>query len=325
MKDLEIKTRALSSLISDISKGKFNFNHPLQRKSGQWNKGSMSLLIDSLVRLYPVFPILVENEENIYGVIDGKQRLTIIMSYFNNEFALSKKLEPVIIDGKEYIIAGKKFKKLDDAVKDRLLTRELQLYILSEATEMDIRQIFSRINSSKGLSNTQKRTTIENDSFRQLVFDLTTHPIFEKVLTPTQRKKDLDKDIIRQTLMLIETTKDNEFLSFANNDINNFITWYQENADTSKNETLKTALDKLNGSFDTLNINTTSLPMVFFACFKVVKEKRSFTKLVTEINTFIDTYETNEDYKKFSRQGTSNSINVKGRFEYWKNIIKSIK
>lgn len=325
MKDLQIKTRALSSLLKDINKGKFNFNHPLQRKSGIWNRQSMSLLIDSAIRMYPIYPALVEETENgEYAVIDGKQRLTIFASYTNNEFSLSKKLSPIIIDGVTYEIAGKRYNKLDETVKDRLMSRELQLYIMRDATEDDIREIFARINSSKGLTNTQRRTTIENEEFRKVVYSLTSHPIFEKVLSPAQRKKDLDRDIIRQTLMLISTNKEHDYTSFRNVDINNFIALYQENIDMSKIETLKTALDNLDKNFDELKINSSSLPMVFYAAYRVVKNKGSFGKLVDKIKDFIKNYDTNEEYKQYCVQGTSSSVNVKGRLEYWQNIVKGL-
>ena len=182
MKDLQVKTRALSSLLKDIAKNKYDFNHPLQRQSGQWNKLSMSKLIDSAIRLYPIYPALVvDNGDDAYGVIDGKQRLTIFTSYANNEFALHKSLSPVDIDGTEYEIAGKKFDKLDEEVKERFKSREFQLYIMTNATENDIREIFARINSSKGLTNTQKRTVVENEELAKVVFDLKSHPVFTKI------------------------------------------------------------------------------------------------------------------------------------------------
>lgn len=325
MQDLQIKTRALSSLLSDVNKGKFDFNHPLQRKSGIWNRQSMSLLIDSAIRLYPIYPALVEETENgKYAVIDGKQRLTIFASYVNNEFALSKKLSPVVIDGVIYKLAGKRYKKLDEAVKERLNVRELQLYIMRDATEEDIREIFARINSSKGLSNTQRRTTIENEEFRKVVYSLTSHPIFEKVLSPAQRKKDLDRDIIRQTLMLISTDKEHDYTSFKNVDINNFIAIYQENIDMSKIEILTTALDNLDKNFDELKIKSSSLPMILFASYRVIKDKKSFSRLSDKIRDFIATYDTNENYKQYCLQATSSSTNVRGRLDYWRGIVREL-
>lgn len=323
MDDLQIKTRALSSLLKDIQKGKFDFEHPLQRKSGQWNKYHMSRLIDSAIRLYPIFPALVEeNNDGIYGVIDGKQRLTIFESFVNDEFALHKSLLPINIDGVEYILSGKKYSKLDEAVKDRLNSRELQLYIMRNATDEDIREIFARINSSKGLSNTQRRTTVENEEMRKVIYSLTTHPFLEKVLTKAQRKRDLDKDLIRETLMLIETNEGKDYTSFKNNHINDFITEYQEDIKYEKINLLKQALDKLDENFAELKVNAVSIPMIFYASYKVLKDKKSFSKLVEVIQEFIQGYEDNIEYKQFCQSGTSSSESVNSRLNYWKKLLK---
>jgi len=43
-------------------------------------------------------------------------------------------------------------------------------------------------------------------------------------------------------------------------------------------------------------------------------------KLVKE---FLDGYDNNEEYKQYVQSGTGSSQNVSGRFEYWKNLIKT--
>lgn len=325
MDRLQIETRALSSLLNDISKDKFDFDHPLQRKSGQWKQLEISKLIDSVVRLYPIFPILVEYEENgKYGVIDGKQRLTILKEYAENNFSLHKSLESVVIDGIEYQIGKKKFDKLDDAVKDRFLNREIQIYIMTNATEKDICEIFARINSSNGLTNTQRRTVVENEEFREIIHTLSSHPIFNKSLSPSQIKKDLNKDIIRESLMLITTDKEHDYADFTNKSINNFISLYKENIEYDKIDILKQSLDKLDESFEELKINSSSLPMVFYGSYRITKDKKSFSKFVELVNNFIRTYDENDSYKQFCGQGTRNGANVRARFDYWREMIRTM-
>lgn len=325
MDRLQIETRALSSLLNDISKDKFDFDHPLQRKSGQWKQLEISKLIDSVVRLYPILPILVEYEENgKYGVIDGKQRLTILKEYAENNFSLHKSLEPVVIDDIEYQIGTKKFDKLDDAVKDRFLNREIQIYIMTNATEKDICEIFARINSSNGLTNTQRRTVVESAEFREIIHTLSSHPIFNKSLSPSQIKKDLNKDIIRESLMLITTDKEHDYADFTNKSINNFISLYQENIEYDKIDILKQSLDKLDESFEELKINSSSLPMVFYGSYRITKDKKSFSKFVELVNNFIKTYDENDEYKQFCGQGTRNGANVRARFDYWREMLRTM-
>ena len=326
MKDLQVKTRALSSLLKDIAKNKYDFNHPLQRQSGQWNKLSMSKLIDSAIRLYPIYPALVvDNGDDAYGVIDGKQRLTIFTSYANNEFALHKSLSPVDIDGTEYEIAGKKFDKLDEEVKERFKSREFQLYIMTNATENDIREIFARINSSKGLTNTQKRTVVENEELAKVVFDLKSHPVFTKITTPTQRKKDEDKDIVRQVLMLSEMSNEYDFGSFRNEDMNKFIERYNGNINYGKVETIKEAMTALDMAFDTIAVNKVTVPILLYGYYRIVKDKKGMQKWNDWVKNFIETYDTNEEYKQYCNgSGTASSEMVKGRLQYFRDAIREL-
>lgn len=326
MKDLQVKTRALSSLLKDIAKNKYDFNHPLQRQSGQWNKLSMSKLIDSAIRLYPIYPALVvDNGDDTYGVIDGKQRLTIFTSYANNEFALHKSLSPVDIDGVEYEIAGKKFDKLDEEVKERFKAREFQLYIMTNATENDIREIFARINSSKGLTNTQKRTVVENEELAKVVFELKSHPVFTKLTTPTQRKKDEDKDIVRQVLMLSEMSNEYDFGSFRNEDINKFIERYNGNINYGKVETIKEAMTALDTAFETISVNKVTVPILLYGYYRIVKDKKGMQKWNDWVKNFIETYDTNEEYKQYCNgSGTASAEMVKGRLQYFRDAIKEL-
>ncbi len=326
MKDLQVKTRALSSLLKDIAKNKYDFNHPLQRQSGQWNKLSMSKLIDSAIRLYPIYPALVvDNGDDAYGVIDGKQRLTIFTSYANNEFALHKSLSPVDIDGTEYEIAGKKFDKLDEEVKERFKSREFQLYIMTNATENDIREIFARINSSKGLTNTQKRTVVESEELAKVVFELKSHPVFTKITTPTQRKKDEDKDIVRQVLMLSEMNNEYDFGSFRNEDINKFIERYNGNINYGKVETIKEAMTALDTAFETISVNKVTVPILLYGYYRIVKDKKSIQKWNDWVKNFIETYDTNEEYKQYCNgSGTASAEMVKGRLQYFRDAIREL-
>ena len=88
--------KAVQTLANKIKRENIIFTHKLQRREGVWNKHSKSLLIDSLLRGYPVNPIYTVMDEK-QAVIDGVQRLSTCYSYINNGFSLSKNLEPITI------------------------------------------------------------------------------------------------------------------------------------------------------------------------------------------------------------------------------------
>jgi len=308
----------------EIARKRICLSHKLQRKEGQWNLRQKSDLIDSLLRKFPINPTYAIKENGILSVIDGIQRLSTLRDYFNDVFALSKTLDTVVINGEERVIAGKKFSKLDEDTKDFLCSSELQLYELTDCTEKEVREMFRRQNAGKALNNTQLRTAIESDEMAEVIYSLTSHPFFDKLLTKTQRKRDFDKEVIREVLMLTETDQEHDYTSFKSKSINDFIIMYQENINYEKIDILRTALDRLNDNFDELKVNTVSIPMILYAAYRIVKDHKSFDKLVETIQNFINTYDSNEQYKQFCQSGTTSSEKVRGRLDYWRGIVREI-
>ena len=177
--DRKTKPRNLPSLVEDINKERYNFNHPLQRRSGQWSSLQNSELIDSVLRDYSIDPVtivasLIDEETGEVkslnnAVIDGIQRLTCFKNFLNNGFKLSKKLEdePFMIEGVTYLpsehLYGKKYDELDEKIKDKIKAFDLTLDIYSNATEKEIRNLFKRKNSGKPLTKAQKNTVNLSD------------------------------------------------------------------------------------------------------------------------------------------------------------------
>ena len=324
------KERTLQWIVNQHKKGNISFSHKLQRPIGQWNARMKSLLIHSLLSGFPVNPIYIVDEDGTLYTLDGSQRTSTCISYINNEFSLSKDTPKIVIKSKkdgetvstEYDIAGKKFSKLDEEVKSTLLACSLEFCTLSEYTDNEVKEMFKRQNTSKPLNGKLLRIVHESDAFSDAVYLLATHPFMLKITTPTQRKNGTDRDLIIQTLMLMCTDKEKNFTSFRTKDIDAFVSDYGDNI-LNKTEALKIALDNFNKSFDEIKIPVTSVPMVLYSGYRITKDKKSFSKLVEIINEFLNGYDGNEEYKKYVQSGTSNSDNVRGRFDYWRERIKT--
>lgn len=129
------KTKIVSSLLRESGKGKLDFSHPFQRKEGQWTRYMESLEVDSLLRGYSINLVYIWKKDNKNYVIEGKQRITTLQKYKGDKFPLSKKLDPVTIDGETYEIAGKRFSQLDEIVQDKLLNAEVLIFEMWDCTE----------------------------------------------------------------------------------------------------------------------------------------------------------------------------------------------
>lgn len=318
------RVRTVQSLVKNLEKDKIKLTHKLQRKEGQWSTQKKSLLIDSLLRGMPVNPVYIIKEDDTLSVIDGVQRLSTLRDYVADKFVLSKGLKSVIINGEEKEIAGKKFSKLDEDVQDAIKDSELQVCEMSNCTEEDVREAFYRQNNGKPLNAKQLRSTDISDTLNEYLCDLLEHPLMDKLCTKTQRKNSSDRDVIIQTLMLIETNQEHEYLSFKSKDINNFLLWYCANINVEDIEILKQAMTKIDEHYETLVLPISTSPMVLYSAYRIIKSKKSFTRFLEILGEFIDNYNDNEEYKKYLQSATSSKENVTGRYEYFKELIKQV-
>ena len=283
------KNKPVQTIFNQIKRGNIVLTHKLQRREGAWNKQQKSLLVDSLLRGYAVNPTYTVIEANVHSVIDGVQRFSTLVGFMNDEFSLSKNLQPVKIGNDSYEIAGKKFSKLDDPVKDELSSAQIQVYEITEYTDKDIREMFRRLNSGKPLNTVQKMTPDMSDELCAAVSCIIEHPFFEKVLTGAQLKSSVDMAIALEVLMLSEMSNEYDF-----------------------------------GSFSRTEIPKTSISMIIYGMYRILKDNKSTEKYIAAVKDFLENYDSNEAYIKFTKEGTSHAENVKGRLDYFRNMVKNI-
>lgn len=317
--------KPVQTIANKVKRGQILFKHKLQRREGAWSGTQKSLLVDSLLRGYLINPTYTVIDDGKQYVIDGVQRLYSICTFINDEYRLSKNLEPITIDEETYEIAGKKFSKLDERLRDELLSAQLQVCEISEYTDKDVREMFRRLNSGKPLNTTQKMTPDMSDELSNVILDLTSHPFFDKFLTPAQLKSSVDLAAAIETLMLSEMSNEYDFGSFSKADKESFIQYYNDNINYDKVDLIRQSMDKLHESLDEgAKIQKTSISFICYSGYRILKDKKSFSKFIDAVNGFIMGYESNDKYKSFLQQGTSSAESVKNRLNYWREMIREI-
>lgn len=142
-----------------------------QRRRTKWPISAQSYLIDSILRNMPI-PTLyireridIESRKKIREVVDGQQRLSIIKSYCDNEFAIDPKLEC------DY--AGCRFNDLDYEIQEHLKGFELSFEIIKGADDKAVLDIFARVNSFTLPLNSQEKLNAEfSGCFKQMIYGL---------------------------------------------------------------------------------------------------------------------------------------------------------
>lgn len=105
--------------------------------------------------------------------------------------------------------------------------------------------------------------------------------------------------------------------------MDSFVADFGDNS-LDKVDALSKAMDSFDSSFETIKIPVTSASMMLYAGYRTIKDKKSFSKLVDIVNEFLNGYENNEEYKQYVQSGTSSSENVRGRFDWWRDKVKTL-
>lgn len=153
--------------------------NPDFQRPAVWSTAQKQLLIDSILREYDVPKMYwrkVADKPEKYDVVDGQQRLRAIWSFVDGEFRLSKDAEP--IEGMP--IAGCGYDSLPDDLHIRFDTYALDVVVLEDTDEDEVREMFLRLQNGTSLKAQEKRNAMPG-KMREFVKSLTQHSFFERV------------------------------------------------------------------------------------------------------------------------------------------------
>lgn len=148
---------------------------PEYQRDSVWSTPQKQLLIDSIIRNMDIpklyFRVLPKGSKFDYEIIDGQQRIRAIWEYRQNEFPLSKKYSARI--GELY------YRDLPENIKDQLDLYQLQITVIDDANDDEIRDMFYRLQNGKPLNAAEKRNAI-GGSMRDFIARLVDeHSVFK--------------------------------------------------------------------------------------------------------------------------------------------------
>lgn len=183
-----------------------------------WKPSAKSFLIDSIVRNYPIPPILLRERtlglkelESKYEVVDGQQRLRTILSFIDPKlFSDNNDSDNFLV--KSYHnkdISDKKFSSLSPEVRRQILDYQLIVHVLPSTTEdSEILEIFSRINSTGVRLNGQELRNAEySGEFKTSMYILAAEQLFRwrnwKVFQESRISRMEEIQLTSELVMLI--------------------------------------------------------------------------------------------------------------------------
>jgi hypothetical protein len=142
---------------------KINLDPSYQRMSDVWNRSKRQVLIDSIVNSYDIPKIYLHelpSGKDIfkYSVIDGKQRLSTIFSYIDNNLALADDFtynfdSNIDARGLTYAELSIKYPML----KIKFDSKVLPVHVIRTDDEDIIEDMFARLNEASPLNAAEKR------------------------------------------------------------------------------------------------------------------------------------------------------------------------
>jgi hypothetical protein len=205
------------------------------QRSKVWSPDKESKLLDTIYKGWdiPKVYLNVVDEEN-FEVIDGQQRLTAIFKFYDDKLALPNDINQ---------IGGLTYQQLDDRIKDKFDDYEIDLVLIHDATEEEIRDLFLRLQLGVPTNTAEKLNAISG-KMTQFVKKISNHSFFKNKIILKNSRLAHFAVAAQITLLLsdgIRSIKFKDLSDFFNNNKS-----FDENSKTGKNiKKLLNELDKI--------------------------------------------------------------------------------
>lgn len=203
MKEVKSITWSSKQLLAMYNKETIRFDAYVQRNEC-WGDKRKSLLIRTMLNGFPRIPEIYatrDTESKVYQGLDGKQRLTTVFHFMNDEFALCE-LKPIVDDdGNVYELSGKKFIDLPEELKDIILTYSWRIAYYDDLDDDDIAELFFLTNNGKPLSGIEHSRVISPSL--STIQEIGKHELFNAALTEKAFERYTHEDIVIKSYIML--------------------------------------------------------------------------------------------------------------------------
>ncbi|WP_256719472.1 DUF262 domain-containing protein [Paenibacillus odorifer] len=331
-KDQLLRTQRKTEIEEAIAKGEplpegddgttLRFDLAIQRNE-TWSDYQKSDLIHSILYGFYVPPVLVQDSnDGKKWFLDGKQRITTIMSFLNGDFQLSRKTKPVY----GYKIAGFKYKDLTPEMQDEIMDETITLVRMKNMTEIERDEMFVKQNSGSPLSRIEMTRAMHSELIES-INELANLRFFKDdiELSKKARVRFVDQEIILQIAMLLEEGKE-KIKGFGAGHIEEYVLRLKESEKTISDELVhrfEQIATYLNLAFENYEMDEIKkslkkihVPIIFWNAELAMKENLQPELFGDFIRSFlISNYSVESKYGKSCQSGSSKKENVLTRLD----------
>ena len=179
-----------------------------------WNYDKMMSLIESIIHGYYYPPIIINLTNGNYNCIDGKQRITSILNFINNQIYYS-------INDKEIY-----FNDFDEQSKESFFNRQFQVCLYQDL-DYDIElEIFRRVQKGEPMTKMEIMKSYNPDLICEIINKIDKYKIIWKKYN-IKTIRDYHLHYILRILMMTYK-KDKEFITLTIPEIEKFVKNYEK-------------------------------------------------------------------------------------------------
>ncbi len=304
------------------------FDIAMQRRE-VWDDEHKANLIAALLIGIPIESLLFE--EDVDGVshlvLDGKQRLTTILQYIGDEFALSEKCKIKEISGETLI--GKKFSELSADLQERIMEYELSISVMRPLSVNDRELLFFMRNQAIPLTKVELSRVLMGTEVMDMLNPLAEHPFFAKTgLSSSKKKRYQDLQVVLECLILESGAN----LSFSGNDLMAFAELLRKGEYLAPvtNGTVKRTFDYLDNAIakKSSELRKAHVANLYFVAKKAMADKVSGEDFYSWLVQFFkDIKGADNEYNNVNTSGLGKKASIQTRIRfmlehYEKNIVR---
>ena len=317
-------SKNVRDLVEDVENEELSLDIPMQRRT-VWTTKQKCLFIHSLLIQFVPYMIMIVSMNGIDYVIDGKQRLSTIIAFINNEFKITYDLEVTFIDNKKqsrrFPLKNKYFKDLPEELKKNLLTNSVFYVRYEDLDDAGMCELFNRLNNGTAM--------VAIDSTRIIFFKYNPHCLnlltsicdeyseFFRTFMSEPMINKYNNDII-QIIRAILIIKNNGFIDITTPTINREVINITEK-DLNSIKTLIRRISKTKKINDTSDVGKNFCYVLAISLLVSEKNMTGFCEAVNNYFSKRNAKEIEETFNKYKRGTTTKDV-----VSYRYNLLKEI-
>lgn len=315
------KEVAVKDFIGQLNGGDIVLQTPIQRGDDKWTPEQKSLLIESIIKGYPVPSFSTVMYKNKEVVVDGKQRSTALRQFMSDEFKL------VGCDDKE--LKDKNYSLLTDKERQAFDSAKISIIKCNDVTDAEMASIFRRLNNGTVLSSIQKTKGKLGCNVAGWVNEICELRLFTECtkFTTKQLREDAQAEALVQGIVLLEgcikdsSGKVRDWENISKKCIDSFSdelsAWSSDRLDTVRE------IVKYVGSTHNKKLNKSFIPTLMVMGAIAKTNNVSAEDWDKYVNKVIGSVDDSDEYKAFKSSGNISKHKTCGRLNILFETLKS--